>query len=52
MGKYLNSYRPDSRYVPPGWTDWAASDRAYSEFDYRSTQDGVMTTTGASPATT
>src|SRR5215208_2789667 len=29
MGKYLNSYRPDSDYVPPGWTRWAGSDRAY-----------------------
>jgi N-acetylglucosamine-6-sulfatase len=46
MGKYLNSYRPESDYVPPVWTKWAASDRAYSEFDYTLNQDGVATRYG------
>jgi arylsulfatase A-like enzyme len=41
MGKYLNGYQPASRYVPPGWTDWAVSGEAYASFDYRLLVKGV-----------
>lgn len=34
MGKYLNGYRPASRYVPPGWTEWAVAGEAYESFNY------------------
>ena len=26
MGKYLNGYPPQRRYLPPGWDEWAAFD--------------------------
>lgn len=46
IGKYLNPYRPEERYVldgrrraapyvPPGWTDWGAVDNGgYAEYGY------------------
>jgi N-acetylglucosamine-6-sulfatase len=34
FGKYLNGYGAGNGGVPPGWTDWAASARAYQGFDY------------------
>jgi N-acetylglucosamine-6-sulfatase len=40
MGKYLNSYRTASGYVPPGWTDWVGSDRVYGGFGYDLNEDG------------
>ncbi len=49
MGKYLNSYKPDSGYVPPGWTDWAGSDRAYTEYDYNLNENGHVLHFGHQP---
>jgi N-acetylglucosamine-6-sulfatase len=34
MGKYLNGYQPKSRYVPPGWNEWAVTGNGYPEFKY------------------
>jgi arylsulfatase A-like enzyme len=34
MGKYLNGYLPQGRFVPPGWTDWAVAGDAYRSFNY------------------
>ncbi|MBE2318578.1 sulfatase [Solirubrobacter sp. CPCC 204708] len=34
MGKYLNGYRPGSRFVPPGWTEWVVAGEAYESFNY------------------
>ena len=33
-GKYLNGYGAGNGRVPAGWTDWAATARAYQGFDY------------------
>jgi N-acetylglucosamine-6-sulfatase len=41
MGKYLNGYRPASRYVPPGWTEWAVAGEAYRSFDYQLAVKGL-----------
>ncbi len=40
MGKYMNGYTPRgvvdgrSRYVPPGWSDWAVAGDGYRQFNY------------------
>jgi N-acetylglucosamine-6-sulfatase len=46
MGKYLNSYRTTSGYVPPGWTDWVGSDRVYGGFGYDLNEDGDVSYRG------
>jgi N-acetylglucosamine-6-sulfatase len=48
MGKYMNGYAarqtlaPDTppALMPPGWTDWAATDEGYEQFDYLLNVDG------------
>ena len=49
MGKYLNSYLPETRYVPPGWTDWVGSDRVYTGFDYVLNDNGRLEYHGSRP---
>lgn len=39
MGKYLNGYLPTHKiggqpYVPPGWSEWDVSGKAYNEYNY------------------
>lgn len=52
MGKYLNGYQPAAnvngraRYVPPGWSDWAAAGNGYAEFGYRLNVDGRLVQRG------
>ncbi|MEX1100810.1 MAG: sulfatase [Actinomycetota bacterium] len=46
FGKYLQGYAPDGTYVPPGWSAWAARDRA-AYFDYTLNVDGVPTAFGS-----
>ena len=40
FGKYINGYSTATGGVPPGWTDWAATARAYQGFDYQLNEDG------------
>src|SRR4051794_8164312 len=48
MGKYLNGYAarrtlsadPPPSPMPPGWTDWAATDEGYEQYDYLLNVDG------------
>jgi N-acetylglucosamine-6-sulfatase len=40
FGKYLNGYSTATGGVPPGWTDWAATARAYQGFDYQLNENG------------
>lgn len=49
MGKYLNSYKPESGHVPPGWTDWVGSDRVYTGFDYLLNHNGRISRHGSRP---
>jgi N-acetylglucosamine-6-sulfatase len=49
MGKYLNSYRTTSGYVPPGWTDWVGSDRVYDGYNYDLNEDGDISYHGWEP---
>src|SRR4051812_44917922 len=56
MGKYLNGYHTDRRYlgsrryVPPGWTEWDVAGDAYREFGYRMNEDGVVVKYGHEPS--
>src|SRR3546814_3388511 len=34
IGKYMNDYRPEQGYVPPGWDEWYAYSHGY--YNYRS----------------
>ncbi|MEJ7891980.1 MAG: sulfatase [Solirubrobacteraceae bacterium] len=49
FGKYINGYGAGSGGVPPGWTDWAASARAYQGFDYTLNVDGTPRQYGEQP---
>lgn len=49
FGKYLNGYSSANGGVPPGWTDWAASARAYQGFDYQLNEDGRPVNYGDRP---
>jgi arylsulfatase A-like enzyme len=48
LGKYLQEYPTDGTYVPPGWSEWAATDRA-AYYDYTLNVNGVPTVFGATP---
>lgn len=48
-GKYLNGYGAGNGKVPPGWTDWAASARAYQGFDYTLNVNGAPRQYGEEP---
>jgi arylsulfatase A-like enzyme len=41
FGKYLNGYSSSAGGVPPGWTDWAATARAYQGFNYQLNENGT-----------
>ena len=49
FGKYLNGYNAGRSGVPPGWTDWAASARAYQGFDYTLNVNGTPRQYGEQP---
>ena len=41
IGKYMNGYGPDNRFVPPGWDRWFAFDERNGDYyDYRMNLDG------------
>ncbi len=49
MGKYLNSYKAQTGYRPPGWTDWVGSDRVYTGYDYVLNVNGRLEQHGFRP---
>ncbi len=55
FGKYLNDYpvdASDSRYVPPGWTNWAvpvSRGESYNGYDYVLNVDGKLEAHGKKP---
>ncbi len=49
MGKYLNRYEPQSRYVPPGWSSWAVPGWGYPEYHYTLNVDGRLQKYGGQP---
>jgi arylsulfatase A-like enzyme len=49
FGKYLQEYPVADPYVPPGWSEWAATDRA-AYYDYTLNVNGVPTPFGDAPA--
>jgi N-acetylglucosamine-6-sulfatase len=49
MGKYLNGYGANGAQVPPGWSDWAGTSRAYQGFDYTLNVDGTPYYYGSEP---
>ncbi|MFI6073295.1 sulfatase [Actinoplanes sp. NPDC051343] len=42
MGKYLNGYAPNDKYVPPGWTEWDVAGNGYPEYNYNLLQNGQI----------
>ena len=48
-GKYLNGYGAGNGRVPAGWTDWAATARAYQGFDYTLNVNGTPRQYGEEP---
>ncbi len=49
FGKYINGYGAGNGGVPPGWTDWAATARAYTGFDYTLNVNGKPRQYGEQP---
>ena len=49
MGKYLNGYPPGHGGIPPGWTDWAGTGKAYAEYGYRLDEQGTPVSYGTAP---
>lgn len=55
MGKYLNGYDPSVRgtdgrpYIPPGWTDWAATGEGYGGYNYTLNENGKLVHYGKRP---
>jgi arylsulfatase A-like enzyme len=41
MGKYLNGYTGEERYVAPGWSNWQASGGGYKGFNYVLNSNGI-----------
>jgi N-acetylglucosamine-6-sulfatase len=56
MGKYLNGYTPTDKlggtqpYVPPGWTEWDVSGKAYAEYRYNLNENHKIVHGGNAPA--
>jgi N-acetylglucosamine-6-sulfatase len=50
MGKYLNGYVPTQKYVPPGWSEWDVSGKAYREYDYNLNENNQVVHYGSKPA--
>jgi arylsulfatase A-like enzyme len=48
IGKYLQGYPTTGTYVPPGWSEWAATDRA-AYYDYTLNVNGVPAAFGSAP---
>ena len=48
-GKYINGYNAGKPGIPPGWTDWGATARAYTGFDYTLNVDGTPRQFGEQP---
>lgn len=51
IGKYLNGYpeRDDRTYVPPGWTQWLATDGSAKGFNYIMNNNGQIINFGNAP---
>jgi N-acetylglucosamine-6-sulfatase len=49
MGKYLNGYPPGHGGIPPGWTDWAGTGKAYAEYGYKLDEEGTPVAYGSAP---
>jgi N-acetylglucosamine-6-sulfatase len=50
IGKYMNKYGPDERFVPPGWDRWVAFDQREGRyFDYTLNRNGNLVTYGSDP---
>src|SRR5205809_3921053 len=47
VGKYLNGYRPQDGYIPPGWDRWVAMNLGY--YNYWLNIDGVPAYFGSDP---
>ena len=50
MGKYLNGYVPTQKYVPPGWSEWDVSGKAYGEYNYNLNENNKVVHYGGTPA--
>jgi N-acetylglucosamine-6-sulfatase len=50
MGKYLNGYLPETRVVPPGWTEWDVAGNGYREYRYRLLENHGLRYYGSRPA--
>jgi arylsulfatase A-like enzyme len=52
LGKYLNGYKPSSRRVPRGWSEWLATGHggSYDAFDYKLSHNGRPVRFGNRPA--
>jgi arylsulfatase A-like enzyme len=49
MGKYLNGYNAQRRYVPPGWSNWQGTGSGYKGFNYTLSANGRIARFGSSP---
>jgi N-acetylglucosamine-6-sulfatase len=50
IGKYMNGYGPNNRFVPPGWDRWAAFEPNSGDyFDYTMNIDGKLVRFGHDP---
>src|SRR3546814_11186104 len=44
IGKYMNDYRPEQGYVPPGWDEWYAYSHGY--YNYVLNEKGTPESSG------
>jgi arylsulfatase A-like enzyme len=49
MGKYLNGYEAQARYVPPGWSNWQGTGGGYKGFNYVLSRNGSIARFGRNP---
>jgi N-acetylglucosamine-6-sulfatase len=49
MGKYLNGYPTEKGGIPPGWSEWYATDLGYYQYDYVLNENGRAVRYGNSP---
>jgi N-acetylglucosamine-6-sulfatase len=49
MGKYLNGYPSNTRYVPPGWSEWDGVGFGYDGFNYTLNENGHPVYFGKKP---
>jgi N-acetylglucosamine-6-sulfatase len=41
-GKYLNTYQPRNKTVPPGWTEWDVAGNGYAQYNYDLLENGQV----------